>query len=93
MSSEILRYFQIRKKWENHEYVMPVTADFEFLNEARRRFHGDRFETSTSLAFRRTQRPGLAERVLPTEPDRTVFFDTYLVNGHGLRSLWTVNER
>jgi len=23
-----------------HEYVVPVTADFEFLNEARRRFHG-----------------------------------------------------
>ena len=45
VSSEILQYFQIRKKWDNHEYVIPVTADLEFLNEARRRFHGDRFET------------------------------------------------
>jgi hypothetical protein len=27
------------------EYVVPVTADFEFLNEARRRFHGERFES------------------------------------------------
>jgi hypothetical protein len=45
VSSEILRYFEIRKKWDNHEYVIPVTADLEFLNEARRRFHGDRFET------------------------------------------------
>ena len=24
---------------------MPVTDDFEFLNEARRRFHGERFES------------------------------------------------
>jgi hypothetical protein len=45
VSSEILRYFRIRKKWENHEYVVPVTEDFEFLNEARRRFRGDRFES------------------------------------------------
>src|SRR5207237_6496185 len=41
VSSEILRYFQIRKKWDNHEYVIPVTGDLEFLNEARRRFHGE----------------------------------------------------
>ena len=45
VSGEILRYFQVRRKWERHEYVVPVTVDFEFLNEARRRFHGDRFES------------------------------------------------
>jgi hypothetical protein len=45
VSGEILRYFRIRRKWEKHEYVVPVTADFEFLNEARRRFHGERFES------------------------------------------------
>jgi hypothetical protein len=45
VSGEILRYFQVRTKWERHEYVVPVTEDLEFLNEARRRFHGDRFET------------------------------------------------
>jgi len=27
---------------ENPAYVEPVTTDFEFLNEARRRFHGER---------------------------------------------------
>ncbi len=45
VSGEILRYFQVRGKWERHEYVVPVTEDLEFLNEARRRFHGDRFES------------------------------------------------
>src|SRR5258708_8848269 len=45
VSGEILRYFEIRRKREKHEYVVPVTADFEFLNEARRRFHGERFES------------------------------------------------
>ncbi len=44
-SAEMLRYFCIRKKWDNHEYVVPVTEDFEFLIDARRRFHGHRFES------------------------------------------------
>jgi len=84
VSSEILRYFQIRKKWDNHEYVTPVTADLEFLNEARRRFHGDRFETLYS-AWRFGE---LGDRDLRGEfsqlrPDRAVFFDTFLVNSHG----------
>jgi hypothetical protein len=35
----------VRTKWERHEYVVPVTEDLEFLNEARRHFHGDRFES------------------------------------------------
>src|ERR1700751_955690 len=45
MTQKILRYFQIRRKWEEHEYVVPVTADFEFLNEAGRRLPGERFES------------------------------------------------
>jgi hypothetical protein len=80
VSSEILRYFDVRRKWEKHEYVVPVTADFEFLNEARRRFHGDRFESlyQAWIAGR------IAERELRLDfsqltPQRTVFFDTYLV--------------
>jgi hypothetical protein len=84
VSSEILRYFQIRKKWDNHEYVIPVTTDLEFLNEARRRFHGDRFESLYS-AWRFGE---LGDRELRAEfsqlrPARAVFFDTFLVNPHG----------
>jgi hypothetical protein len=84
VSSEILRYFQIRKKWDNHEYVIPVTADLEFLNEARRRFHGDRFET----LYRAWSFDELGDREVRAElsqlrPGRAVFFDTFLVNPHG----------
>src|SRR2546429_8031143 len=45
VSGEILRYFQVRRKWERHEYVVPIADDQEFLRDARRRFHGDRFES------------------------------------------------
>jgi hypothetical protein len=80
VSSEILRYFAIRRKWEKHEYVVPVTSDFEFLNEARRRFHGERFEN----LYQAWIAGSIAEAELRLEfyqaaPERTVFFDTYLV--------------
>ncbi len=84
VTGELLRYFEIRRKWEKHEYEVPVTADFEFLNEARRRFHGERFESFYQgwIAGR------IAERELRLEfsymaTERTAFFDTYLVRkGH-----------
>ncbi|MBZ5539827.1 MAG: hypothetical protein LAN61_04815 [Acidobacteriia bacterium] len=80
VSSEIFRYFEIRRKWESHKYIVPVTEDFEFLAEARRRFRGERFEE----LYRDWYARRLDERQLRIEfsqpiPDRTVFFDTYLV--------------
>jgi hypothetical protein len=83
VSTEVLRYFRVRRKWENREYVVPLTDDFEFLNDARRRFHGSRFETLYE-AWRTGE---LEDRDVRREfsqltPDRTVFFDTYLVEGH-----------
>jgi hypothetical protein len=84
VSGQILRYFEIRRKWEKHEYVVPVADDFEFLNDARRRFHGDRFDG----LYQAWVTGRIAEAELRLEfsqlaPPRTVFFDTYLVrNGH-----------
>jgi len=84
VSSEILRYFNVRRKWENHEYIVPVAADLAFLNEARRRFNGERFDSLYGAWIA----GNVSERELRLEfsqlhPGRTVFFDTYLVrNGH-----------
>jgi hypothetical protein len=74
----------MRKRWENHEYVVPVTADFEFLTDARQRFHGHRLD-SLYHAWRCGE---LSEQELRVEflrlwPERTIFFDTCLVRGHG----------
>ncbi len=84
VSSEVLRYFQVRRKWDNREYVIPVTEDLEFLNEARRRFHGDRFETLYQ-AWRSGEinEPNLRVEFSQLRPERAVFFHTFLVNGHG----------
>jgi hypothetical protein len=84
-SAEIFRYFHIRKKWENHEYVVPVTEDFEFLTDARQRFRGHRLD-SLYHAWRCGE---FSEQELRVEflrlwPERTVSFDTYLVRTHRL---------
>jgi hypothetical protein len=83
MSSEIVRYFQVRQRFEKRKYVVPVTEDFEFLNEAKCRFHGDRFErlykawTSGTLSEHE-----LRHEFCQGEPHRTVSFETYLVTQH-----------
>jgi len=82
-SAEISRYFQIRKKWDNHEYVVPVTEDLEFLNIARQRFRGDCFDS----LYHGWRSGELGEQVLRAEfsrlsPERSVFFESYLVRSH-----------
>lgn len=82
-SAEISRYFQIRKKWDNHEYVVPVTEDLEFLNIARQRFRGDCFDS----LYHGWRSGELGEAALRTEfsrlrPERSVFFESYLVRSH-----------
>jgi hypothetical protein len=84
VSSEILRYFHVRAKWERHEYVVPITEDLEFLNEARRRFQGERFDG----LFERWKTRKITEHEVQLEfsqlnPGRTVFFNTFLVQSHG----------
>ena len=80
VSNEVLRYFAVRKKWECHEYVVPVTDDLEFLADAKHRFEGERFET-----LYRLWRAGDAEEgqvraeFAQTTPARRASFDTYLI--------------
>ena len=86
-SNEILRYFQIRKKWDNHEYVIPVTVDLEFLRDARERFLGDNIESlykswSSGLLGECELRAQISQQ----RPERAIFFDNYLVSAQQSRS-------
>jgi hypothetical protein len=94
VSGEIVRYFQVRKRFESRQYVVPVTSDFEFLNEAKRRFHGERFEH----LYNAWDSGALSEQALrrefcQTKPDRTVCFETYLVAQHRSHLVKTQRER
>jgi hypothetical protein len=80
ISEEVLRYFNIRRKWENHEYVLPVAGDFEFLNKARLRFQGERFDSLyTAWSTRAIADADLRLKFAQLNPQRKVLFDTYLV--------------
>ena len=83
MSSEVLRYFQVRQRFEKRQYVVPITEDFEFLNEAKGRFHGDRFERLYKAWISGTlSEHELRHEFCQMEPHRTVSFETYLVAQH-----------
>lgn len=83
MSTEVLRYFAVRQRFEKRQYLVPVTEDFEFLNEAKSRFHGDRFERlylawlAGTLSEKEVRR-----EFCQVEPHRRIFFETYLVAKH-----------
>jgi hypothetical protein len=82
-SNEILKYFEIRAKWERHEYIIPVTEDLEFLRDARERFGGSGIESlyqSWRLGAVGTRE--LRAKISQQRPERAIFFDTYLVNGN-----------
>jgi hypothetical protein len=82
LSGDILRFFRIRKKWEDHEYVIPVTADLEFLSEGRRRFHGDKIENLyKSWRSHELNESELRAKISQQKPERAVFFDTFLIKG------------
>jgi hypothetical protein len=82
VSSEILRYFQLRNAWELKRYGSLSATDIEWLNEATHRFHGERFEGSYHAWSSGT----LTEESLRMEfaqlgPHRSVSFRSYLIAG------------
>jgi hypothetical protein len=84
ISAEILRYFHIRAKWERHEYVVPITKDLEFLNEARRRFQDERFDgLFAGWKTGKVTEQELRLQFSQLNPRRTVFFNTFLAQSHG----------
>jgi hypothetical protein len=82
VSNEILRYFRIRRKWENHEYIIPVTEDLEFLRDALQRFRYENierlFQSWRSGELRESE---LRAEISQRKPEPTIFFDTYSVPG------------
>jgi len=83
MSTEVLRYFAVRKRFEKRQYLVPVTEDFEFLNEAKSRFHGERFERLYQGWVAGTvSEKEIRREFFQVEPHQKILFETYLVAKH-----------
>jgi hypothetical protein len=82
-SSEVLRFFEIRRRVEKRQYIVPVSEDFEFLNKARQRFQGDWFETLyASWASGALTEEALRSQLCYARTKSCISFDTYLVAQH-----------
>lgn len=82
ISGEILRYFRLRKAWDLKKYALFSNAEIESLNEAAKRFYGERFEELYSTwSSDRLSAEAIRREFAQTEPHRKVGFTTFLVRG------------
>jgi len=65
---DLLRYFDVRTKWNRKQYGLVTDADLIFRNEAKRRFTGPIFETLYRLWFRNQLPSDLARHETPLLP-------------------------
>jgi hypothetical protein len=65
---DLLRYFDVRTKWNRKQYGLVTDADLIFRNEAKKRFTGPRFETLYRLWFRNQLPEDLARHETPLLP-------------------------
>ncbi len=80
IAMDLIRYFKIQTIWETPEFRSLAKSDLLFLNQAKQRFKGERFQTLLRnwKAARITEAEIRAEYPAKTQ-ERKVYFDTYLV--------------
>lgn len=80
LSGEILRYFRLRKAWDSKKYALFSNDQIESLNDAAKRFHGERFEGLYSAwSSGQLSTDSIRREFSQTEPHRKVSFATHLV--------------
>ena len=83
ISGELLRYFRLRKAWDLKKYALFSNDQIESLNDAAKRFHGDRFEGLYSAWSSELLSADAIRREFPqTAPHRNVSFAPHLVCGN-----------
>lgn len=83
IAGDLIRYFRARSIWTSSEFRTMSKTELLFLDGAKRRFAGDRFEA----LFKNWKAGRIAEAELRAEfpskvTNRKVYFETYLVSKH-----------
>ncbi len=81
IADQLLRYFRVRRSWDEKQYGAVTDADLLFRNACRPRFSGQRFEA----LYRGWKRERVSEETIRREFDgpprkRVVTFDTQLLD-------------
>jgi hypothetical protein len=80
---DLLRYFDVRTKWNRKQYGLVTDADLIFRNEAKKRFTGPRFETLYRLWSRNQLPDDLAiQKTTPVSASEGIRFQAVTVPGH-----------
>jgi hypothetical protein len=80
---DLLRYFEVRTKWNRKQYGQVTDADLIFRNGAKKRFAGPRFETLYRLWCRNHLPSDLSRHETPLLPaTQRIRFQAITVPGH-----------
>jgi hypothetical protein len=80
---DLLRYFDVRTKWNRKQYGLVTDADLIFRNEAKKRFTGPKFETLYRLWCRNQLPSDIARHETPVLPaSERIRFQAITVLGH-----------
>jgi len=80
ISNDLLRYFRVRKAWDEKQYAAVTDADLIFRNHARVRFTGERFEgLYRGWKSGCVGESGIRQEVGTNERKHTVGFNTFLL--------------
>jgi len=80
IAGDLLRYFRVRKAWDEKQYAAVTDADLIFRNHARARFTGERFEgLYRGWKNGRVSEIGVRQEVGTNDGTHTVGFDTFLL--------------
>ncbi len=80
ITGDLLRYFRVRKAWDEKQYAAVTDADLIFRNHARARFTGERFEgLYRGWKNGRVSEIGVRQEVGTNDRTHTVGFDTFLL--------------
>ena len=80
ISGDLVRYFRVRKAWDEKQYAAVTDADLVFRNHARARFTGERFEgLYRGWKNGRVSEIGIRQEVGTNDKKHTVGFDTFLL--------------
>ena len=88
IAGDLIRYFRVRRAWDEKQYAAVTDRDLIFRNEARKRFSGDRFEDLYSgWKNERITESAIRQQFVSNDRKRSVGFGTYLLqtdaSGHG----------
>jgi hypothetical protein len=78
IAEDVLRYFRVRRMWEEKRYTAVSDAELIFRNEARRRFHGETFEgLYRNWKNGQSTAEAIEEKFRRNDRRRSVHFGTY----------------